>query len=237
MVAINTLINLVKYVVSKYEFILIFIKYRSIYTIDKKTLLYAIKNYLHGLDNFINISGNKATKIKFFIKGNSNLINIRGDISISLISMSGNNNQFLVESDCILTGLNIVIRGNDCIIKISKNTTIGGARIVCMGAFNSIEIGEDCQFSDRIEIWATDSHPIYNENGYLINQSKPILIGNHVWLGSNVTILKGVSIDDNAIVGISSLVTKNIIANSINAGNPSKLIKENVSWNRSFIED
>lgn len=53
----------------------------------------------------------------------------------------------------------------------------------------------------------------------------PVTIGNNVWLGSRVMILKGVSIGDNSVIGASSVVTKPIPANCIAAGNPAKIIR------------
>ena len=54
---------------------------------------------------------------------------------------------------------------------------------------------------------------------------KPVKIGKNVWLGSNCTILPGVSIGDNAIVGAGSVVTKSVAANTVVAGNPAHIIK------------
>lgn len=55
---------------------------------------------------------------------------------------------------------------------------------------------------------------------------KRVKLGNNVWIGSNVTILPGVTIGDNAIVGAGSVVTKDVLKNTIVAGNPAKIIKE-----------
>ena len=46
---------------------------------------------------------------------------------------------------------------------------------------------------------------------------------------------KGVSIGDNSIIGMSSVVTKNIDANSIYVGNPARKVKDGVSWNRNYV--
>jgi acetyltransferase-like isoleucine patch superfamily enzyme len=54
----------------------------------------------------------------------------------------------------------------------------------------------------------------------------PIIIGNNVWIGSNSTILPGVVIGDNSIIGAGSVVTKNVPSNVIVAGVPAKVIKK-----------
>ena len=104
-----------------------------------------------------------------------------------------------------------------------------------MGEHNSIIIGNECMFAEDIEIWNTDSHPILDYHGKLLNPSKPIHIGNHVWCGKHSKILKGVTIGDNAIIGMQSIVTKDIFPNTLNVGIPAKVIRENINWDRHFI--
>lgn len=53
----------------------------------------------------------------------------------------------------------------------------------------------------------------------------PIVLGKNVWVGSNATILQGVTIGDNAVVGAGAVVTKDVEANTIVGGVPAKLIK------------
>ena len=72
----------------------------------------------------------------------------------------------------------------------------------------------------------TAGHPInIQERNSGLEYAKPITIGNNVWLGGNVTVLPGVTIGDNSIIGAGSIVTKDIPANVIAVGNPCKIIK------------
>lgn len=63
-------------------------------------------------------------------------------------------------------------------------------------------------------------------NGWELSESQPVVIGDGVWVGSNCTILKGVEVGDGAIIARGSIVTKNVPAFTIVAGNPAKIVKE-----------
>ena len=56
----------------------------------------------------------------------------------------------------------------------------------------------------------------------------PIIIGENCWIGTNVRICKGVTIGDNSVIAACSVVTKDVPANCIVAGNPAKIVKSNI---------
>ena len=60
--------------------------------------------------------------------------------------------------------------------------------------------------------------------------TQPIIIGNHVWIGMNVTILKGVRIGDGAIVAAGAVVTKDVPENTLVGGVPARVLKTDISW-------
>lgn len=98
-----------------------------------------------------------------------------------------------------------------------------------LNCFQYIEIGEGTIISDDVRIQDSDNHFVI-ENGIEKQSTKPIIIGNRVWIGQNVLILKGVTIGDGAIVAAGSVVIKDIPAYCLVAGVPAKVIKEKVEW-------
>ena len=171
---------------------------------------------------------------KVDINGTNNCLINNGYLRKVSIKITGTDNIIEFE-DVKIDAAHIVLRGDRCHIIIRKGTTVGSMYMVCMGKNNSIDIGENCMIAENVDIWNTDSHPIYNEQGTIINKSKKIVVGKHVWLGKGSRILKGVTIGDNAVVGMGALVTKNIPPSSLNAGTPTRIIKSNINWDRNFI--
>lgn len=156
---------------------------------------------------------------------------LRGEIKVF-----GENNIVEIGKGGYLAQLRIIVRGNNCKVSIGDDVTTGSAYIACMGKDNYVVIGDDCMLAENVDIWATDTHAIYDNQENLINQSAPIVLGKHVWLGKGAAILKGVSVGDGAVVGMKALVTKNIKSRTLNIGSPSKVIKEEVNWTRGFIK-
>ena len=112
-------------------------------------------------------------------------------------------------------------------LSIGDHTYIN--RSASIDCTQEITIGDYCAISDNVQILDSDFHPI-TYNGKTSTISKPVHIGNHVWIGRSAIILKGVIIGDGAIVGAGSVVTRDVPARCLVAGNPARVIKENVEW-------
>ncbi len=109
-------------------------------------------------------------------------------------------------------------------IKIGNGTAIGDRTEIHAG--ESVTIGNDTVISWDCNILDRDYHKLCSDTEVI----KPVTIGNNVWIGCNVLILKGVKIGDGAVVGAGSVVTKDVPEKALVAGNPAKIIKENVEW-------
>ena len=185
--------------------------------------------------SYLKILETEILKSTIEVRGLNNIILVsKAHISDSIITVEGNGNEISIGEGVLLRKSNLIIRGNGSKIEIGKGTTFGGIRIINVGSNNTVFIGENCLFSDQIELWSSDTHAIYDKDGKWINKEKPVFIGNNVWVGSRVTILKGVTVEDGSIIGMGSLITKNVPKHVIVAGAPGKVIKEEVSWSLDY---
>ena len=182
-------------------------------------------------DNNILLKKSNFDRTSISVSGIRNIVTIdSASISDSLINIVGDDNQINFDHGVILDSGTFIIKGNSCSIQIGKNSTFGCVRIVNAGSDCSISIGEGCMFSDHIEIWASDTHPIYNKNNKIINTEKPITIGNKVWVGSRAIILKGVNIGDDSVIGMGAVITRDVPHNTVSVGNPNRIIKDGITW-------
>lgn len=140
---------------------------------------------------------------------------------------------------------NITIQRPDAKVKIGKYCQLGSSSII---AAKKIVIGDDVLMAWGCTIMDNDSHSLSWQDrqydarqgykDYLDDKSnftkhknwhkvsiKPIQIKNKAWLGFNVTVLKGVTIGQESVVGAASVVTKNVLDKTVVAGNPAKLIR------------
>lgn len=86
-----------------------------------------------------------------------------------------------------------------------------------------VTIGDGCQIGHNV-VFATLNHELEPEKRKTTRPA-PIVLGKNVWIGSNATILQGVTIGDNAVVAAGAVVTKDVPPNTVVGGVPAKFIK------------
>ena len=104
-------------------------------------------------------------------------------------------------------------------VKIGKNVVILNG-FQCMSA-GGLTIEDDTMISLNCTI-ATNNHDFYERN---VITCKPVHIKRNVWIGVNVTILPGVTIGENAVVGAGAVVTKDVPDNAVVVGSPARVVK------------
>lgn len=86
-----------------------------------------------------------------------------------------------------------------------------------------VTLGDGCEIGHNV-VFATLNHGLAPEER-VSTRPAPIRLGKNVWVGSNATILQGVTIGDNAVVGAGAVVTKDVPANMVVGGVPARIIK------------
>lgn len=105
------------------------------------------------------------------------------------------------------------------------NVTIGRNVVVMPGCLmmsaGGITIGDGTMIAANVQL-ISNNHDLYERH---IITCKPVRIGKNAWIGAGATILPGVTIGENAVVGAGSIVTRDVEADTIVAGNPARFIK------------
>lgn len=97
-----------------------------------------------------------------------------------------------------------------------------------------VTVGDNFLAGPHVRIY-TAGHPVHPESrksGY--EYGIPVTVGNNVWLGGGCTVLPGTAIGDNAVIGAGSVVTKDVPANVIAAGNPCRVVREITDADRKY---
>jgi maltose O-acetyltransferase len=112
--------------------------------------------------------------------------------------------------------------------KLTLGNNVSINRGCVLHAGGEIEIGNDVLIGPNVTIYSQNhtfediTMPI-NTQGYTC---KKVIIGNNVWIAANATILPGVIIEDDCVIGANTLVNKNIEKGSLVVGNPCRVIKK-----------
>lgn len=129
---------------------------------------------------------------------------------------------FLEDNINLRNYCNILV-GNDAILNISSNVFMNNyCSINCL---ENIEIGENTLFGEGVKIYDHNHQYSSEKIEHQEFNTAPIKIGKNCWLGSNVIILKGVTIGDNVILGAGCVVHKDIPSNSIVINKQEKIIR------------
>lgn len=134
-------------------------------------------------------------------------------------------------------GSNVRFRGGQCVLEdsgsrlqIGEGVTFYAPSIV-VNEGGLIRFGNDCLFAVGCDVRNSDGHSILDaSDGRRINPAKDIVLQDHVWMGTQCQVLKGVTIGSGAIVAARSLVTRDVAPGTLVAGTPVQVLRENVTW-------
>ena len=131
---------------------------------------------------------NRGTNNRIVIGDYSRLINCT-------ITISGSNNTIYIDNRCVCNHASFWIEDDGNSIRLGEHTALCGEIQLAAIEGTEIEIGKDCLFSSKIDIRTGDSHSLIQQGTRSrLNYSASIKIGDHVWIGTGVTALKGTAI-------------------------------------------
>lgn len=203
-----------------------------------KRLLYKIEKRIMGLWKKIIYSGHiKGTGQLLCDRncildfGRNSSLEIEGSLTLSDASYFNNrrssiiivkqNGRFITRNGCVYYGASIKINDNAEFI-IGKSFINADCKIDCS---RKIVIGNDVAISYDFCAMDSNAHELNGKR-----KTAEIHICDHVWIGSRVTVLPGVTIGEGAVVASNTLVNKDVPPHTLVGGIPAKILKENVDW-------
>lgn len=193
------------------------------------------------------------------LKGNA-FLGFPPELASSTISFEGKGNIFVCEKGVKLKNSHIKFKGNNALVVLNASkhplridVTAWSNSVFYLGRDSffspvgvlyaiasderSIIIGDDTLFSFNIWMRTSDPHLVYSvDTMKRINASKDVLVGDHVWVGQEVLLLKGTTIGSGSIIGGASVCAGKVIPSNCSwAGNPAKQISKNVFFSKKSV--
>lgn len=174
--------------------------------------------------------------VRFDVKGGGNVVEIgRGaHLTDCTIYVRGNRCRLTIgDGPTHMRNSIFWLEDEGSSIRLGNNILMKGTHIASTEG-EAITIGDDVMFDDA-EIRNGDSHAILLQGtDERINWPRPVHIGNHCWVASHVRILKGTVIADDCIIGNSAVCSGRLDKpHCIYSGNPARLVKEGIDWDRN----
>ena len=142
-----------------------------------------------------------------------------------------------IGDNCKFEATGELVCGRKAEITIGDNTSVGYRYWIVAHTKTRIQIGKDCTFSRDVIIRTNDGHSIFdiatgkNINSAINEQSKKsVIIHDHVWIGAKCSCLYNTRVHSGSIVGAHSLLKKEYPNNCIIAGQPARIIRQDIAW-------
>ena len=201
-------------------------------TIDANSLIISRGdgNTLEAKNDIICLAGSKIIFNK-----NDNFAYIGSETKISSvcrINFHGSNALLYICGQSTLNLSNTILTSNTMLF-YGYGSSIGSNFSCSIYETKNIIIGSDCMFSHFLHFRNATGHAIYDGlTKERTSRGKSIIIGDHVWIGYGVRIMKGVNIHEGSMIGADSFLVKDIPEKCMAAGAPAKVIRENILWSR-----
>jgi acetyltransferase-like isoleucine patch superfamily enzyme len=117
------------------------------------------------------------------------------------------------------------IRAHEGEVEIGAKTVLG--QECTISSFQHVSIGRECIVADRVMLIDFDHGVVETERPIRLQgiYKRDVNVGSNCWIGYGACILRGVTVGDNAIIGTSTVVTKDIPANAVAGGVPARILR------------
>jgi acetyltransferase-like isoleucine patch superfamily enzyme len=151
------------------------------------------------------------------------------------VNSSGERSRITLDAGAICRGLLRVEKFGAGAIRIRSKAYVGDDCLLSSSV--GIDIGEQVLIAHGVQIFDNDSHPlessaragdfaaVLTHGARGVIAAAPVRIERRAWIGFHAIILKGVTVGENSVIAAGSVVTQDIPANSVAAGNPARVIK------------
>lgn len=173
---------------------------------------------------------------RIVLRGNASSVTIGAPAQSHNLDVGlGSGSRVVIGPHCLLGSLLIHLEDAAEVVIGAASAFNGLVRLFAHEA-GRISLGELCLFGGDVDVTISDMHSILDAaSGRRINPARHVTLGNHVWVGQHSIILKGVTIGDHAIIGAGAVVTRDVPANCIAAGNPARVVRKGVSWRPELL--
>ncbi|MGP9039851.1 acyltransferase [Cytobacillus kochii] len=175
------------------------------------------------------------SKVKFVGEGNTLIVERGAKFKNTNIHFNGNHSVVIIGKSNRRATFNVSVWNNSAFF-IGRNYSFNGSARFILSEQKNLFIGHDNMFSTGVVVRLADPHLIYDAaTKKRINPTKSVYLGDHIWIGQDVMILKGVNIGSGSILGAKSLVTKSLPSNVSAAGSPARIVRKDVFWARPSV--
>lgn len=168
--------------------------------------------------------------VRFYGKRNKLIIGTNVKFPKLEVSFHRNDSVLVFEDNVVFMG-NLYFKGDQTYMKVGSGTKSNSHIFANLGEDkDEIHIGKNCLLA-QVKFRTSDSHKIFDlDTKQRINESANIRVEDKVWIAEDVLLKGGAHIRSGSVVGAKSLVTKELKSNSVYAGAPARLLKENICW-------
>jgi acetyltransferase-like isoleucine patch superfamily enzyme len=192
---------------------------------------------ISGHGNAIHETDAILRRVTFELDGDGHQVHIgRGArVTNTLIRMSGRGHILRIGAGVTMNGGQFDFYDTGCEIAVGDRSMIYEAEFGVTEGGN-ITVGEDCLFSTGVDLRNGDSHSILSaDSRSRINPAADVVVGDRVWLGARVMLLKGATVGADSVLGAGSIVTGAVPAGCAAVGAPARVVREGITWTKERL--